>query len=636
MEPRPSPDGSRLVYVERRCDLGRNRDLHVLRLLDLGSGAGRDLTRGEHSDTSPCWTPDGRAVVFVSDRGGSENLWRIRLDQRVPERLTMLDGIVREPRVAPDGRHVAFLHAAPGSRRGRGSAGRAWYHLWVLDLATRRVRQVTAGEGDDGQHDWSPDGRRLVFVAHRPRSAGAERAHADLYVVRARGGRPRRLTHSPGSKQSPAWSPDGRRIAFLGPGRSRVESPRVWTVPASGGPARDLLGDADLMCGDALLSDVRPQGGAAPRPAWAAGGDRIFFLATRRGTTDVWEIDARGGRPRQRSFGRHHLTDFAPSADGRTWAFVRLTTTEPGDVWVATMRGGNLEGRANGRPSGEREAPRVPGARLRRLTRLNGALMARCRPAVAEELLAACHGGHEVHGWMIRSPSAPRRGPVVLVARGTAYAAFGWSFCFEFQLLAARGYHVVYTNPRGSAGYGRDFMDGLVGRWGIADLEDLTAVTDAVEKLPGVDPARIGLAGEAYGGYLTSWMLAHTRRYRCGISSGGAANLVSMFGTSDVGPDLVHEFEGQLPWESAERWWRVSPLAFVRDLRTPLLLLHAEDDRRFPVSQSEELFTALRVLDRDVEFVRFAGEDHGMPRSGRPRDRIERLRRILDWLDRKL
>jgi dipeptidyl aminopeptidase/acylaminoacyl peptidase len=213
---------------------------------------------------------------------------------------------------------------------------------------------------------------------------------------------------------------------------------------------------------------------------------------------------------------------------------------------------------------------------------------------------------------------------------------YGWSFFLEFQVLAGRGMHVVYTNPRGSAGYGRDFMRALIGRWGFNDYMDLMRVTDALERLPGVDRARMALTGGSYGGYLTNFAIGQTRRFKCAISMRGIANLMSLFGTSDTGTDLVNEFEEQPPWVASERWWRLSPIAHVASVRTPLLLLHGEEDHRCPVSQAEETFTALRLLGREVEMVRFAGEGHGMSRCGRPHNRLERLRCITGWLDRHL
>jgi dipeptidyl aminopeptidase/acylaminoacyl peptidase len=394
----------------------------------------------------------------------------------------------------------------------------------------------------------------------------------------------------------------------------------VWSVPVRGGRAeRDLMPESDLMCGECLLSDVDEPEPAAP--VWSRDGDRIFVLASQDGATNVWEVPAAGGMPRARSNGAHALTQLSQSADGRRWGFVRRTPVSAGEIHVATAGAGNGI---------------VPGADTRAVTAFAKAWRAARAFVPPERFTVPARDGHRVDCWMLRARGAPRRGPAVLMIHGGPYAMYGAGFFLEFQLLRNRGYHVVLANLRGSTGYGRAYMRALVGAWGHRDYDDLMRVTDVVERLDFVDPARIAVAGGSYGGYLTAWAIAHTRRYRAAISMRGVSNLISMFGTGDLGNLLLPEFEGQAPWESIERWWRVSPLAHVGAIQTPLLLLHPEDDLRAPVSQSEELFAALRHLGRDVEFVRFPGESHGLSRSGRPRARIERLRCIVDWLDRKL
>jgi dipeptidyl aminopeptidase/acylaminoacyl peptidase len=676
-EPRISPDGRWVAYVEMTSSLVHNRAFHHLRLVDVLHGHVHAWTQGEHSDTSPAWFPDSRGVVFTADRGSRDGLWRIGIGAAQPEHLIEMDGRVSSPRVSPDGRAVAFLFTArsplrpapghhepaPGpqarhttrlgcKRDGQGFHD-TWTHLWVLDLATRRARQLTFGEADDGEPVWSPGGRFLAFVSNRVPRADVRFENSDIFIVPAHGGRPRQLTRAMGPKHAPAWSPDGRHIAYLGHDHfpDTIENTHVWVVPTGRGRARDLFATMDLMCDDVLLSDARDvsQGGAMP-PVWSADGRRLFFAASQHGSVNVWEVEARGGRPRQRSFGSQHIADFSQSADGHRWAFLRLSPVSPGDIFVATATGEGSHGDAViAAPRAETAQPRrlaagtplVLGAEVRRLTRTNDTLLARRLLFAPEALHVPTKAGHGIQGWVLRARGTGgarrrARGPAVLSVHGGPYSMYGWSFFLEFQILAGRGLHVVYTNLLGSAGYGRAFMRALVGRWGFDDYMDLMRVADALAGVPFVDPQRIALTGGSYGGYLTNFAIGHTRRFKCAISVRGVSNLVSLFGTSDTGTDLLNEFEAQAPWESIDRWWRVSPLAHVGSVRTPLLLLHGEEDHRCPVSQAEEMFTALRLLGRDVELVRFAGESHGMSRSGRPHARIEQLRRIAGWLDAKL
>jgi len=664
---RLSPGGDAVLYVESRASLEHDKTSSSLQLVEVRSGRTRALTDGTHADSSPDWSPDGRWIVFVSDRDGGPNVWRVARTGGPPERLTRLDGRVDAPRYAPDGGQVAFLYArrtvqqrsldpastqvGPRVRRlrslgykhdGRGFVDEAFAHLYVLDLQTRRVRRLTSGSYSDGQHAWSPDGRWLAFVSNRESETAIE--NSDVFVIAARGNRPRALTRQLGPKLAPSWSPDGQHVAFIGHFRhpDTVENAHVWVVPARGGTPRDLVATSDLTFDDRIIGDTRnvPEGEAHP-PVWSADGTRLFSLATQEGATHVWEVPFAGGTPRQRTHGRHQVVEFSASATGSRWAIVRLSPTSPGEVVVATAdRGAKPAARRRAAAlAAKSPAPgelAIPGAIVRRVTSGNDALLAARQVTIPEEIRIPCVWGHSVHAWVWRSPRVRGRGPTVLAIHGGPYAAYGWTFFHEFQILASHGFHVVQVNMRGSAGYGRDFMRQLVGTWGSRDHDDLMRVADTIEQLPFVDPKRIAIAGGSYGGYLTAWAIGHTQRFRCAIAMRGVYDMISMYGSSDIGWTLAQEFEGQTPWESIDRYWRVSPLLYASKIRTPLLLLHQEDDHRCPIGQAEELFTALRVLGRDVEFARFAGEGHGMSRSGRPHNRIERLRLILDWFDRKL
>jgi dipeptidyl aminopeptidase/acylaminoacyl peptidase len=645
-----SPDGKRTVYVETRITLDTNRYHHALVVVDVDAGRRRALTDGTASDTSPSWTPDSQRVVFISDRSGNPNLWSV--DRRGSElrQLTALDGIVRTPRVSPDGTRVVFVHAprTPQQRRvaagpdrpeprfrhirrlgwkldGHGYWDGAWLHLWVLDLRTGKSKRLTSGDFHDRQPAWSPDGRHLAFVSNRVQDEDMHPFNSDVFVVSARGGRPRELTRALGPKMSPSWSPDGRGVAYIGHHRypDTVENHHVWVVSRRGG-SRDLVAQTDLMCANLCISDVRdvPEGNA-PTPRWSADGKRVRFLASREGTVNLYEVPTTGGSPKPLSNGKHEIVEFSQSRDGKRLVFVRADAKTPGDVYVARfMRGA-------GRGSMIRQAA------VRRLTRINSAPLRDKQLQQPTDFRVRARGGHETHGWVLHARGRKRRGPAVLMVHGGPHAMYGWTFFHEFQMLAAAGYHVFFTNIRGSAGYGNDYMRAIVGRWGHDDFRDLSDVADWIQSRPFVDPGRIAIAGGSYGGLMTNWAIGHTNRFKCAISMRSVVNMTSMYGTSDLGWFLHEEFSTH-PWESAERYWRGSPLAFVERIRTPLLILHSDQDLRCPASQAEELFVALRLLKRDVEMVQFLGENHGLSRSGRPHNRLERLRRILDWLERKL
>lgn len=644
-----SPDGKRAVYVESRLTLDKNCYNRALNLVDFDSGRSRALTDGTHSDTSPCWTPDSQRIVFVSNRSGSPNLWSIHLDGDAPEQLTSFDGIVTTPRVGPDGTRVVFLHAPKTAQQRRVAAGPddaqprfrhmrrlgwkldghgywdgAWLHLWVVDLRTSKTKRLTSGAFHDRQPAWSPNGRYVAFVSNRVQDEDLHPMNSDIFVVSASGGRPQELTRALGPKMAPSWSPDGSWIAYIGHHRypDTVENLHVWVVSRRGG-ARDLVAQSDLMCANLCISDARdvPEGNAAT-PMWSADGKRIRFLASHEGAVNLYEVSAAGGSPKPLSNGKHEIVEFSQSRDGKRLVFVRADVQCPGDVYAAHFTRG-------ARSSMLRQA------RVRRLTRINHAVLRGKRPQQPTEFRLRARGGHDIHGWVLHARGRKRRGPAVLMVHGGPHTMYGWTFFHEFQVLAAAGYHVFFTNIRGSVGYGNDYMRAIVGRWGHEDFRDVSDVADWIQACSFVDRGRVALAGGSYGGLMTNWAVAHTNRFKCAIAMRSVTNMASFYGSSDMGWFLHEEFSAH-PWESAERYWRGSPLAFVERIRTPLLLVHADEDLRCPVSQAEELFVALRLLKRDVEMVQFLGENHGLSRSGRPHNRLERLRRILDWLERKL
>ena len=640
-----SPDGSLVVFAAARADLQRDRICHALLLVEVRSGRMRPLTSGAHDDRDPCFAPDGQSLVFVSDRDGTPNLWRLRFDATAPEPLTHLDGAVRSPRLSPGGKAIAFLHA-PETPRHRGAHGTSarirlwksgeagpkvdglvdetWAKLCVLELRTRRLRRLGRGMGHDTEPAWSPDGRSLAFVSHRSAS-GAPRGDSELWVVSSRGGPPRRLGRQRGPKHSPAWSPEGTAVAYVGANESATAADlHVWVVPARGGQAKDVLAASELMCADVCAADLGADR-VVHAPAWSADGEHLYFLGSQDGAVNVFALPAAGGSPVARTSGRHEIGAFVCSTDRRVWALLRATPTEPGDVYAATF------------PLSRRGSSRGPfhvhGARVRRLTHLHAAALRGKRLVRPEEFRLTGPQGPTLHGFLFRGRR--RRGPAVLALQAGPGTMAGASYVHEWQLLAAAGYQVICPNLRGCAGYGTEFRRSLRGKWGFEDLHDLHRVADWAASRAFVDGRRLALLGRGHGAFLAHWALGHTRRFRCAVTTAGAAHFASLFGNSDTGRALEAEFLAP-PWESHERYWRTSPLAYVEHLRAPLLLLHGEDDRHCPASQSRELFAALARLGREVEWVCFTGEGHDFERHGRPLSRIERLRRVLDWLERKL
>ncbi len=357
------------------------------------------------------------------------------------------------------------------------------------------------------------------------------------------------------------------------------------------------------------MTDMR--GGHGAHLQWSDDGERLYFLASGPGVAELCSVDLDGRVAVELAAEHRAIYDFDVRA-GRITACV-ADAANPGDVVL------------------------LDGAGERRLTDTNPWLRERF-VAEPERQLFTGADGLELEGWLLRPAGFDpgRRHPLVLQIHGGPHAQYGHAFFHEFQVLAGMGFLVLYANPRGSDGYGEAFKRACVRDWGGRDYEDLMTALDQLMRREGcVDETRLGVAGGSYGGFMTNWVIGHTDRFAAAVSMRSISNLVSEFAQHDI--VLWSELEmGPMPWPDPEELWRRSPIRYVREMRTPLLLLHGEMDLRCAISQAEELFGALRLLGREVQMVRFPGESHDLSRSGRPDRRIERLRRIAGWFERHL
>jgi len=435
----------------------------------------------------------------------------------------------------------------------------------------------------------------------------------ELYVMPAAGGEARRLPTPEGPADAPAWSPDGTRIAFVGSGRANVAGAvsHLWVIPAAGGVARDLTPDLDRNIGLDVSSDSRA-GLTATRPVWSPDSNALFFLASTRGTTPLWRIVLDGNGPERIVDGVRQVQSFAFAPDDGTLALNLGDGLNPGDVYVRTE----------------------PDAEMRRLTDANGAFFDTVALVAPEAFTYEGAEGWEVQGWLM-PPIGQRDGekyPLILEIHGGPHTAYGEMFFFEFQCLAAQGQGVILINPRGSTGYGERFTMASNDDWGGNDYRDLMLGVDtAIARAPWIDPARLGVTGGSFGGYMTNWIVTQTDRFKAAVALRSICNMISKWGVSDIGYHGNGLQWGGPPWENLQFYLDRSPLTHVTKVVTPLLLIHSERDLRCPIEQAEQFFTALKYLRREVELVRFPDEGHELSRSGQPLHRLERLQRIAGW-----
>lgn len=665
-DPRLSPDGRAVVVTLQTVSPGYDQYRTALWLVPTASdgGAPRQLTIGARHDHHARFSPDGRTLAFLSDRrvlleedptrpsdpkdreDGSQ-VYLLPLDGGEARRLTDLPRGVTSFEWAPDGsrlvvtsssheatrdedlRQRGFKKPQPGDppdsdyrfidRLGYMYNGSGFIydrvdHLWLVDVATGEATRLTEGPNRDEGPTWSPDGRRIAFVSNRRPDADL-RFRPDIYVVDVRSRALTRITAGPDAIfGSPVWLPDGNTIVALGnrlKGRAGVRND-VWLFDAKGKDAtatggRNLSGQHDRMPLSAMNSDVTR--GEGPRPVPTADGSAILFSAPIDGSYELWRIAVADGRLERVTTGRHYISgwDAVPGPRGRSRiAYLRSSPTETPDVWL-------LDGAGD----------------PRRLSAFNADVLGELSLIEPSERHVTVDG-RDIQGWLLPSGKGAR--PLVTEIHGGPATLYGWSLSWEFQCLAASGMSVYYSNPRGSEGYGLDFVDANHRDWGEGPTRDVLAGVDALVADGLADPDRLGVTGGSYGGYLTTWIVGHDQRFRAAMTCRSVSDMASLMLSGDIsGVDWARLEFGAAPWEDPELYRQQSPLTYAPAIRTPLLIQHSERDLRTTVTQAEMLFTVLRELRRPVRLLRVPEDTHELTRSGTPFRRIENLRVVTDW-----
>lgn len=673
-----SPDARQVYYDVYYINREKNTYQGEIWQLDISQNQCRKLTGGPRRDNSPRLSNDGTKLAFLSDRGEDNKKQVYLLEPGQPGealRLTNFQSGVLSVTWSSDNRHLAVVVETPDASEKAANWSRpetsearkereareqeekrvggnpvtftrvkqradgrrtlvpndAHNQLWLLDTAAPEAapRQLTTGPFGVGQPAFSPDGQRLIFSSTRDQQQADFSCISDLWLVEPFGDdlTPRKLTSSKGPANGPVWSPDGKAVAFVGHTNPKdgsfLEQSRVWVlemnVQGADGEARCLTANFDRPVANLLNTDLRVFG-ETPL-AWTEDSRDLFFAACSEGSMQLFRVSVDGpNEPQAITNPDRHIYAYSFAAKTGQVAFASSMPLDPGDIFLQS-----IEVR-----KGKGEAPQ-------QLTFLNREWVESHYIVEPETIRVPVEGGIEVEGWLIKPPGfdPSKKYPLVLQVHGGPHTAYGHSFNYEFQMLAGQGQVVLYTNPRGSVGYGYDFAAAIHNDWGHHDYDDIMAALDYVIEQGYIDTDRLGVTGGSYGGYMTNWIVTHTDRFKAALTQRCVSNLMTMYTLSDISFGFVEsEFEGDM-W-SNPRIWERSPMAHANKAKTPLLMLHSEADYRCPIEQAEEFFFALKRSGCEVELVRTPAEDHNLSRNGSPDHRIGRLGRIGNWFKKRL
>jgi len=635
-DPQMSPDGKEIAFVVTEVkpakEKGKKKYEPHIWLMNVETKEARQLTFGKGSDINPRWSPDGKHLLFLSNRDNEKKGMQLYVIPRYggeARRMTDIEGGVSDPQWAPKGRRVLFLASPPSKEKektdvkvirrifykldGAGFIHEKRRHLFVLTFEGARPKQLTSGDFDVSDPAWSPDGTEIAFIANMSENTDYE-VRKDLYVISKMGGKPRKLYSGKGPLANPTYSPDGKYIAFLGQDMEKgfATNTNVWLITSDTGRPRNLTKNYGISAVSVVLGDARGPGGN-PYPIWGRAGKYIYFLATKGGSTHIFRVDKKGKSFAQVTEGEFSVDSFSLSRRASKIVYLRTSAVNLPDVYLLNDEGEDIQ-----------------------LTNFGTDLTDYRYLSKPERFTFKASDGKEIEGWIMK-PVDFKKGekyPAILEIHGGPRAAYGYAFMHEFQLLATRGYVVFYINPRGSAGYGEDFAFAIVKNYGDRDYKDLMEAVEYVKThFDFVDPDRLGVTGGSYGGYMTNWIVTHTDIFKAAVTQRSISNFYSFFGTSDIGYIFGKEELGGEPWKRPRAFLKKSPISYVENVKTPLLIIHSENDYRCPMEQAEQFYVALKYLKKEVELVRFPDEGHNLSRNGQPHHRVERLNHILRWFD---
>jgi dipeptidyl aminopeptidase/acylaminoacyl peptidase len=644
-----SPDGTHVLVESSRMNGPKDTYDRTIDLVDVATGTLTQNVTKHVGDGDYDWMRDGKSFVFVRTiEKQKPQLYRYSLAGGAVVQLTHIKNGVSSPVVSHSGDRIAltvtdtdpahdayvdfskagFTPATSEKKsdvhlidelffqaNGAGYTYQDHQHIWTIDADGSNPKQLTSGRYSENLDAWSPDDKTMLFDSLRYESVDS--GPNDVYTIPSGGGTMQKLTSTLPANNGFFFDAAGRHVFYLsGDVKDAAQLPALVAANSDGSEPRVLVARDTVSWGDTLLADMKEGGGlcGAPLPS----GNLALLNIDGPGYANLRTLDLNTGALRDVTPPRGEAWSCSVSRDGRQIAYLYSDFMHPADVYVTNINGG---------------APR-------RLTHVNDAYLASVTLSQPVEFTVKDAAGFPVQAWFMPATggTAGTKHPTLLDIHGGPETQFGETFFHEFQLYTSLGYNIVFSDPAGSTGHGYAFEEALENDYGDAMFRDVQAVMDAVVQRPDVDASRLAVLGGSYGGYATLWVISHTDRYKAAVAERAVSNLQS--------ENLAADFAGKNglgggyytwgpPWDPASTdYAKFSPLTYVADIHTPLMILHAENDTRAPIDQTLQEFTSLKILGRTVEYVAIPNENHDLSRTGSPIHRVERLRLIIDWLNK--
>jgi len=650
--PRWSPDGKWLAFLRAPeppagtpgagPGAGARPPSPQLYLLPVTGGESWKVTDLPRGANSPVWSPDTKMIAFISttspedlarqkkeqkSKAADKDAKEDRKDDRPVAEKTSDD---KESSKSAESEHesdVRVITRAVYRFNGAGYADtRHPQHIWVITAPqsseqTVLPKQLTTGQFEEANPFWSKDGSQLFFTTTRALEPYYELPHTDIYSVAPTGGEPAKvLTVNMGIREI-SLSPDGKRLGFCGSVNEPVQSytePDLWVVDlAANTKPRNLTANYDFdMCSGVGGDQGTPRAGGSDQVIWSADGNSLITVTARQGKANLVQVDVASGKVSELTSGNQAVERYRATKDGLKFVVLISTPTNIGDLFVV-------------------DNSRTP---PRQITHVNEKLFSQLNLTPPEELWYTSFDGKRIEAWVQKPPdfNPAKKYPLILDIHGGPHTAYGYIFDHEFQWMAAKGYVVLYPNPRGSTSYGQEFGNIIQYHYPGDDYRDLMLGVDEVLKAGYIDPKKLGVTGGSGGGLLTNWVVGHTDRFAAAVAQRDIASWAAWWYSADFTLFQPSWFKAP-PFQDPQDYVARSPISYIQNVKTPLMLVLGEADYRTPTEAGgEEMFRALKFLKRPTVMVRFPGESHELSRSGQPWHRIERLQHIVGWFDKYL